>query len=171
MMKKVILFLLVAVSFAMMGCAPTAKGSSNFDTAYPLKGESVVIVTSSHKDVINFANKVSTHLAATLTKQGVNAVAYVKNEESVALSDNPVVDFAREKNAKYILVQNFSNVKLLNSALSEFNEELAIIKVEGNTPIWKATIDFQNPMAMGFGPGVKGAVNKTVEMLKTDGFI
>ena len=110
-------------------------------------------------------------MAATLTKQGVNAVAYVKNEESVALSDNPVVDFAREKNAKYILVQNFSNVKLLNSALSEFNEELAIIKVEGNTPIWKATIDFQNPMAMGFGPGVKGAVNKTVEMLKTDGFI
>jgi hypothetical protein len=144
---------------------------SNFDKAYPLKGKTVVVVSESHKEVSDFANSVTTTMTDTLNTHGVVAKAFVQDKSSLSLSESPVADFAKEQQAEFLLVQNFTKVNLYNAALSSFEEELVLYSIEEKKPVWKASISWNNPMPLGNGPGVTAARQSAMELLIADGFV
>lgn len=168
-MKKILALLSLALLF--VGCAPSAKSMSNFNQVYPLKGETVVVATSAHKDYIDFANEVSDSVTANMSVRSVNAVTYKASANGLDLSDNPVLDFAKENNAKYILSQTFTTLKILNAALESYEEEMALISVEEKKVVWKGTTSWSNPMPMGLSAGIRSAKDEVVRLLTTDGFL
>jgi hypothetical protein len=168
-MKKLITLLFAA--FLLCSCAPAIQKMSNFDKAYPLKGKTVVVVSESHKEVSDFANSVTTTMTDTLNTHGVVAKAFVQDKSSLSLSESPVADFAKEQQAEFLLVQNFTKVNLYNAALSSFEEELVLYSIEEKKPIWKASISWNNPMPLGNGPGVTAARQSAMELLIADGFV
>lgn len=168
-MKKLIMLLFAA--FLLCSCAPAIQKMSNFDKAYPLKGKTVVVVSESHKEVSDFANSVTTTMTDTLNTHGVVAKAFVQDKSSLSLSESPVADFAKEQQAEFLLVQNFTKVNLYNAALSSFEEELVLYSIEEKKPVWKASISWNNPMPLGNGPGVTAARQSAMELLIADGFV
>lgn len=168
-MKKLISLLFAA--FLLCSCAPAIQKMSNFDKAYPLKGKTVVVVSESHKEVSDFANSVTTTMTDTLNTHGVVAKAFVQDKNSLSLSESPVADFAKEQQAEFLLVQNFTKVNLYNAALSSFEEELVLYSIEEKKPVWKASISWNNPMPLGNGPGVTAARQSAMELLIADGFV
>jgi hypothetical protein len=168
-MKKLISLLFAA--FLLCSCAPAIQKMSNFDKAYPLKGKTVVVVSESHKEVSDFANSVTTTMTDTLNTHGVVAKAFVQDKSSLSLSESPVADFAKEQQAEFLLVQNFTKVNLYNAALSSFEEELVLYSIEEKKPVWKASISWNNPMPLGNGPGVTAARQSAMELLIADGFV
>ncbi|PWJ67747.1 hypothetical protein SAMN05720473_101624 [Fibrobacter sp. UWB15] len=168
-MKKLITLLFAA--FLLCSCAPAIQKMSNFDKAYPLKGKTVVVVSESHKEVSDFANSVTTTMTDTLNTHGVVAKAFVQDKSSLSLSESPVADFAKEQQAEFLLVQNFTKVNLYNAALSSFEEELVLYSIEEKKPVWKASISWNNPMPLGNGPGVTAARQSAMELLIADGFV
>jgi hypothetical protein len=168
-MKKLITLLFAA--FLLCSCAPAIQKMSNFDKAYPLKGKTVVVVSESHKEVSDFANSVTTTMTDTLNTHGVVAKAFVQAKSSLSLSESPVADFAKEQQAEFLLVQNFTKVNLYNAALSSFEEELVLYSIEEKKPVWKASISWNNPMPLGNGPGVTAARQSAMELLIADGFV
>ena len=168
-MKKLITLLFAA--FLLCSCAPAIQKMSNFDKAYPLKGKTVVVVSESHKEVSDFANSVTTTMTDTLNTHGIVAKAFVQDKSSLSLSESPVADFAKEQQAEFLLVQNFTKVNLYNAALSSFEEELVLYSIEEKKPVWKASISWNNPMPLGNGPGVTAARQSAMELLIADGFV
>lgn len=168
-MKKLITLLFAA--FLLCSCAPAIQKMSNFDKAYPLKGKTIVVVSESHKEVSDFANSVTTTMTDTLNTHGVVAKAFVQDKSSLSLSESPVADFAKEQQAEFLLVQNFTKVNLYNAALSSFEEELVLYSIEEKKPVWKASISWNNPMPLGNGPGVTAARQSAMELLIADGFV
>ena len=168
-MKKLITLLFAAL--LLCSCAPAIQKMSNFDKAYPLKGKTIVVVSESHKEVTDFANSVTTSVADDLNAHGVTAKAYVQEKSSLSLSESPVADFAKDQHAEFILIQNFTKVNIYNAALSSFEEELVLFSIAEKKPVWKGSINWNNPMPMGNGPGVTAARQSAMEMLIADGFV
>ncbi|MCK9182178.1 MAG: hypothetical protein M0P13_04775 [Fibrobacteraceae bacterium] len=141
------LIALLFTSLALMSCT-TTKAMSNFDVATNIKGERVIVITSANKGIAAFAKKVNKALSSSLSKEGVLAEAYSISKDSVALSDNPAMDYAESNHTKYILYQNLEKVTFLNAALYKIGAELYLISVETKKPVWKSDIDFDNAMPM-----------------------
>ena len=168
-MKKLILLAIAAL--LLCSCAPAIQKMSNFDKVYPLKGKTVVVVSESHKEVTDFANKVTSSMTDSLNVHGVTAKAFVQQKSSLSLSESPVADFAKEQNANYLLVQTFTKVNIYNAALSSFEEELVLFSIEEKKPVWKGSVTWENPMPIGNGPGITAACQSAMELLTTDGFV
>ena len=168
-MKKLVLLALAAL--LLCSCAPAIQKMSNFDKVHPLQGKTVVVVSESHKQVADFANQVATTVADSMKVHGVEAKAFVQDKSSLSLSENPVVDYAKEQNADYLLVQNFTKVNLYNAALDSFEEELVLYSIEEKKPVWKGSVTWNNPMPLGNGPGITAARQATMELLTTDGCV
>lgn len=168
-MKKILA--LLSLALLIIGCAPAAKSMSNFNQVYPLKGESVVVATNAHKDYIDFANEVSDSVSANLNARSVSAITYKASANGLELSNNPVMDFAKENNAKYILSQTFTTLKIYNAALEQYDEEMALYSVEEQKIVWKGTTTWNNPMPMGLGAGIRASKDEVIRLLTTDGFL
>lgn len=169
MMKKLLALLFVSLIFA--GCAAKNLGTSNFERVYPLKGETLVIVVKGHDAMNGFLAKTAQIMGQSFSGgYGINALVYTEPTE-LTLSESSLADFARNNRARFILVKTFKSISLYNSAVSSFDEELALFSIMDGKIIWKATIKYDAPMAMGRGHAAKASRDKTIEMLKKDGFI
>lgn len=168
-MKKLLAILLVA--FFFVGCSITNVGQSNFEKVYALKGETVVVMASANSSLRDFANKVADMMASSLGgTYGVNAIAFHETDE-VTLSESPLAEFAKQNNAKYVLIKTFTKIGLYGNAIDTFNEELALLSIAERKIVWKATIKYEAYNRIGKGHAANGSINKTAELLQKDGFI
>lgn len=168
-MKNLIVAILA--SFLFEGCSIKNVGQSNFEKVYALKGETVVVMASANSSLRDFANKVADMMASSLGgTYGVNAIAFHETDE-VTLSESPLAEFAKQNNAKYVLIKTFTKIGLYGNAIDTFNEELALLSIAERKIVWKATIKYEAYNRIGKGHAANGSINKTAELLQKDGFI
>ncbi|MCF0223414.1 MAG: hypothetical protein HUK20_04030 [Fibrobacter sp.] len=173
-MKKLIAFIaLMGVCFCMLtGCAGGAQGTSAFQQVSPLKGQKVALMVQSPDKEADYIVDVATeNLVDSLKSAGVEVLLY-KSSGALSLSDeNPVVAFAAENQAKFILIKQFTKIGLYNAAVDKFEASAALYETESKKQIWRAAITYSTSMPFGYGPPMIASVSKTMELLVKDGFL
>ena len=172
MNKLITFFALVGVCFCMLtGCAGGVQGISSFQQVSPLKGQNVVLAVSGPKEFDYIVEYATNAMADSLKAVGVEVLVY-KAEDKLSLSDeNPVVAFAAERQAKFILVKHYSKIGLYNAALDSFEEDDSLYELDSRKQIWRAAITYSSSMPFGYGPALNSSASKTIELLVKDGFL
>lgn len=176
-------FVLALLVISVFGCAK-ATIVSNAESVYDLSGKSVLVVTQADKNMQNFANKVTRNLAAVIGDHNVDSYSYIIEDKELELTENPIMDYAKEKNTEYLLSLVMERVHydytttataagpiyMGSTSLSSIEFRVELIDIAHKKKIWMADISTTKGMS-GYGTMLKKNSQAIIDDLIAKGFI
>lgn len=167
---RILSALMGLVLLSLVGCAST-KANSQFDSPTPLQGTTVVLMMQYNERFEEVAQDMELRLVSRMGVQQVTVLPFVRDE--LSLNDTAVVDFARDKNASYIMALNLSSGTLYNNALSKLISDASLFQTKDKKPVWKGKVVFTNsmPTVGSFRLAAEKSADQFLTTLTKDGFL